>query len=201
MTDVRYVGSAPWDRVVTKENKDGLTVAAKTVRVKPGEVVKDLDEDAVKRLTDSSIPRHMRTFVEVDGPEDRMGKQFQPNRRESISETSNASPYPELDFGSTVQPGRPQFLTPEEAEALGYDPADPSEGTPSDNEEATLIEQARQEVHEAYLKKLKDLREKRDSDRKDAAKRDAAGPRRDGGAGNPGVSTKDNKGGSGDGKQ
>jgi hypothetical protein len=154
MSKVRYVGSAPWSRTLIRENKDGVRVLDRTIVVMPGDVV-ELDDDVAEKFTSSEIPRHHRNFVEVNGPEDRMGSSYEATRSEMRGQ-NNASLRPEVDFGSTVPEGRVQFLTQEEAEEVGLTAAEWNEGTPSNNERAIMFEEAEQVAREAYVKALKE---------------------------------------------
>lgn len=113
MAKVRYVGSSTWSRVIT----DDEGKFKKQESVKPGEVV-ELDDDIAEHFTNSQVPRHMRVFVLENGPEDKLNSNYVPSRYEAIADANNASPYPELDMGSTRPPNvsisNPEGLTQED---------------------------------------------------------------------------------------
>jgi len=135
MANLRYVGSSAWDRTLVddKGKRSGVK------RVMPGEVVDDFSDEYKKRLL--ATPRAYRVFVEQNGSEDRFGDNYEAGRREAIAEVNNATPYPELDMGSTVQPGRAIFVT-EEENPQSFDVAGATEGPASDNTEARINAEA-----------------------------------------------------------
>jgi hypothetical protein len=112
MTSVRYVGTASWTRVLTKD--DGTF--DKMVAVKPGDVVDDLDKDTAEKLSDPSVPRSLRSFVVANSDED----PYKDDYEEPYNDSSNpqASDIPKLDMGSTRPGGEPQFELTAEQKAI-----------------------------------------------------------------------------------
>src|SRR5688572_32605442 len=112
MGSIRYVGTATWTRVVTKD--DGTF--AKMVTVKPGETVDDLDSDTADKLSNPDVPRSLRSFVVAGSDED----PYKDDYEEPYDEASNpqASNVPELDMGSTRPGGEPQFKLTAEQKAI-----------------------------------------------------------------------------------
>jgi hypothetical protein len=135
MAQLRYVGTSNWERTIV--DNDGKF--KKSERVQPGEAVDGFDDESVKKIL--SAPRHMRSFVEVNGSEDRYGDNYGPNRREAIAEVNNATPYPELDMGSTVTGGKAIFVS-EDDNPHNFLVADHNEGPASDNTEARINAEA-----------------------------------------------------------
>lgn len=125
MPDVRYMGSAHWTQVVTKD--DGKF--DKTVNVAPGEVVSLTDAQANK-LADPSVPRANRVFVMAGSSEDPESKDYEYSKYDRV--TGNASADPALDFGSTVQSERTITRTEDDNEE-GYVVAGADEGPQTDN--------------------------------------------------------------------
>lgn len=154
MTELRYVGTSNWERTVVDD--EGKFV--KSVRTPPGSVVEFEDEGADKIL---ARPRFVRDFVAVNGPEDTYGENYGGNRYDV---KGNASPYPELDFGSTVQPGRSISADPNNEDGLLV--ADSHEGPNSDNADQLLVNEAR----EVGAKAEADARAKLVKERANAAK-------------------------------
>lgn len=140
MPTLRYLGSAPWTQVITDD--DGKFKKIEVVQ--PGETVSFDDEVANRFLLG---PRHLRLFVKENGPEDPQGSQYEASRWEAVQ--GNATPYPELDMGSTVV-GRRTITRTEQDNPEGFDIAGPNEGPASDNEEQQLLNDARAEGEKAY---------------------------------------------------
>lgn len=112
MASIRYVGSANWTRVVTKD--DGTF--DRMVTVKPGETVDDLDNHTAEKLSDPAVPRSLRSFVVANSDED----PYKDDYEEPYDDASNpqATRNPKLDMGSTRPGGEPQFeLTAAQKEA------------------------------------------------------------------------------------
>lgn len=128
-------------------------------RVAPGDTV-DLDNDAEEKFL--SGPRHLRVFVQAGGPEDPHGNDYSPNRLEAIAPNNNATPYPELEMGSTVVSGRTITRTDDD-NPEGFVVAGSTEGPRSDNTEVRLRNEAQAEADKAYA-------EKREAQAKAAAK-------------------------------
>lgn len=112
MADIRYVGTASWTRVLTKD--DGTF--DRMITVKPGETVSDLDNDVAKKLSDPSVPRSLRSFVVANSDED----PYKDDYEEPYNDSSNpqASDLPKLDMGSTRPGGEPQFELTAEQKAI-----------------------------------------------------------------------------------
>jgi hypothetical protein len=144
MANVRYMGSAAFDMVVTKD--DGKF--DKTNRVRPGDEVQ-VSDDAAERFLQG--PRHLRVWVEVGGKEDPESNSYERSRYEAVS--GNATPYPELDMGSTTQPRRAMFRT-EDDNPEGFDVAASDEGTPSDNAALYEEDEARAAADKAHKETL-----------------------------------------------
>lgn len=163
---LRYVGTSPWERTVVDDDGKFL----KSVRTLPGTVVDDfVDDEGEQKIL--SAPRFMRSFVEAGGPEDPYGDSYGGNRYDV---TGNATPYPELDMGSTVQPRQSITRTDEENEE-GFDLADPNRGPASDNELLLIKEEARQAGVKAEREALENRAAKRDTPTKDGARGSGGG--------------------------
>jgi hypothetical protein len=152
MAELRYVGTSNWERAVVNEKGEFV----KSVRTPPGSVVEFDDEGAEKVL---SRPRFIRSFVAVNGPEDTYGDSYVGSRYDV---QGNATPYPELDMGSTVQPGRSISADPDNEDGLLV--AGPHEGPNSDNEDTRL----RNEAREVGAKAEREAREKLAKERANA---------------------------------
>lgn len=144
MPNLRYMGTSSVDMVKTKD--DGKF--EKVERVNPRDEISVSDEVAKAFLRG---PRFLRVWVEVGSEEDPESNSYQPSRYDQV--TGNATPYPELDMGSTVQPRRVIFRTEEDNEE-GFDVAGPDEGPRSDNAAAI----AEEEVQMAARKAADDAR-------------------------------------------
>jgi hypothetical protein len=134
MPAIRYVGTSAWNRSIF--DNDGKFVRSQLV--KPGEKVDVSDRTAEAFLAG---PRAFRNFVEVNGSEDTYGDNHEPDRRASIADGNNATPYPELDMGSTVTGGKAIFVTADE-NPQGFEVADVSDGPQSDNTDARINAEA-----------------------------------------------------------
>ena len=140
MPNLRYLGSSPWTQVITDD--DGKFKKVEVVQ--PGETVSFNDEVAKRFLLG---PRHLRLFVEENGPEDPQGSKYEASRYDQVQ--GNATPYPELDMGSTVV-GRRTITRTEDDNPEGFDLAGPNDGPASDNEDQQLLNDARAEGEKAY---------------------------------------------------
>lgn len=138
MANLRFVGNAGFDMVLLKDGKyEGVK------RVRPGDEV-DVSDEAAERFLRG--PRFLRNWVEVGSEEDPESNSYKPDRYSQVS--GNATPYPELDMGSTVQPRQAMFVT-EDDNPHGFDVASPDQGTPSDNAELYEADKANQKAEEA----------------------------------------------------
>lgn len=155
MAKLRYVGTSNWERTLVDD--EGKYKGAD--RIQPGTVVDGFDDEAVEKIL--SAPRFMRSFVEADGPEDTYGQNYGGNRYDV---KGNASPYPELDMGSTVQPRRTITRTVDD-NPEGFDLAAPHDGPGSDNEENRLRQEAVAEGEKAYEKKVAEQQKSRTASR------------------------------------
>jgi len=117
--------------------------------------------------------------VKENGPEDPKGSDYEPTRYEQVQ--GNATPYPELDMGSTVV-GRRTITRTEDDNPEGFDVAGPNEGPASDNEEQQLLNEARAEGDKAY----------RSAREKTAKERAASRGRQDEGRGERGAPAQNN---------
>jgi hypothetical protein len=153
MPALRYVGTSGWNRAHFDD--EGNFTHSQVMQ--PGETFEVSNEAAETLLRG---PRFLRNFVQAGGPEDHYGDKFEPSALESVR--GNATPYPELDMGSTVQPGRTITRT-EDDNPEGHPIADPTQGPQSDNADLVLREEAQQEAEKAY-------QAKRDAQAKERAK-------------------------------
>lgn len=144
MTSIRYVGTSGWERTHVDDKGKFL----KSEHVEPGAVVEGLNEDVCKKIL--AAPRFMRSFVEVNGPEDRYGDNYGGNRYDV---QGNATAYPELDMGSTVTPRRAITRTVDD-NPEGFDLAGTGDGPGSDNADLILRNEAVAEGNAAYEKKV-----------------------------------------------
>ncbi len=166
MPNLRYVGSLAWTQVITDDKGKFDRVEV----VRPGDTV-SFDKDVAERFL--SGPRHLRVWVEENGKEDPKGSEYEPTRYEAV--TGNATPYPELEMGSTVVGGRTITRT-EDDNPEGFELAAPNEGPASDNEEARLNDEALQASQKVYRETKEKAAKERASKRQDEGRGEQGRP-------------------------
>jgi len=143
MTAIRYVGTSAWNQA--HYNDKGVYTHSKPVQ--PGETV-DVDKAVAEHLLQG--PRSIRVFVEANGPEDHYGDHYKASALEAVQ--GNATPYPALDMGSTVQSGRTITRTEDDNEE-GFALAHPDEGPRSDNTAVNEAAEVQAEADKAAERK------------------------------------------------